>query len=152
PIVACGGMHDPRASFDDIDAWRVHTRAPFTLRMFAGDHFFIQSHRDELLDFLSGRLAGDSGCATWPVVTTITPLEPTEVHVWRIDLDENVEQFSGLERLLAADERERAERFHFQGDRRRFIVGRIALRCLLGRYLQREPEAVRLCYNSWGKP
>jgi 4'-phosphopantetheinyl transferase len=54
--------------------------------------------------------------------------------------------------LLAQDERERAERFHFQVDRRRFIVGRIALRHLLGRYLERKPEAVRLCYNSWGKP
>jgi 4'-phosphopantetheinyl transferase len=145
-------MHDPLASFDDIDAWRVHTRGPFALRMFAGNHFFVQSHREELLAFLSERLAGHSESAAWPVVTAIPRLGSNEVHVWHIDLEDKVEKLCRLDRLLAGDERERAERFHFQVDRQRFIVGRIALRTLLGRYLGQEPESVRLCYNSWGKP
>jgi medium-chain acyl-[acyl-carrier-protein] hydrolase len=152
PIIACSGMHDPRASFDDIDAWRIHTRAPFALRMFAGDHFFIQSQREELLEYLSERLAGHSDSAAWPVMRAVPHLEPGEVHLWLIDFDDNVEKLSGLERWLAGDERERADRFHFKVDRQRFIVGRIALRSLLGRYLGHEPASVRLCYDSWGKP
>jgi len=145
-------MHDHSASFDDIDAWRVHTRAPFALRMFAGDHFFIQSDREELLAYLSERLAGHSDSAAWTVLTAIPPLEPVGVHLWLVDLDDNVEKLSGLDCWLADDERARAERFHFKLDRQRFIVGRIALRSLLGRYLGQEPASVRLCYNSWGKP
>jgi surfactin synthase thioesterase subunit/phosphopantetheinyl transferase len=152
PIIACGGIHDARASFDDVDAWRVQTRAPFTLRMFAGDHFFIQSHRDEMLGFLSERLATIPSRGTWPATTAIPPLDEQEIHVWQVDLDDNVEKLCRLDRLLADDERARAERFHFAVDRWRFIVGRIALRYLLGAYLRREPETVRLCYNLQGKP
>ena len=56
PIVACGGLLDPRATYDDIDAWRGFTRAAFALRVFAGDHFFLQSHRDELIGYITEHL------------------------------------------------------------------------------------------------
>jgi medium-chain acyl-[acyl-carrier-protein] hydrolase len=153
-IVACGGILDPRASYDDIDAWRVHTRAPFTLRMFAGDHFFLQSHRDELVGFIAEQLAmlDPPTPRMWPITDRVPPLAENEVHVWRIDLDENVEKICRLEGLLSPDERERAGRFHFRQDRERFIVGRGALRSLLGNYLKHEPAEIALWYNSHGKP
>src|SRR5207253_10519232 len=53
PITACGGIDDPRATRAELDAWRVHTSGSFSVQMFAGDHFFIQSHRDDLLRFLN---------------------------------------------------------------------------------------------------
>jgi 4'-phosphopantetheinyl transferase len=53
---------------------------------------------------------------------------------------------------LSADERARADRFYFQKDRERFIVGRGLLRTILGLYLDTKPEHLRFCYSSYGKP
>jgi 4'-phosphopantetheinyl transferase len=41
----------------------------------------------------------------------------------------------GLEKILSPDERERADRFHFDADRRRSVIGRGCLRLLLGKIL-----------------
>jgi 4'-phosphopantetheinyl transferase len=57
-----------------------------------------------------------------------------------------------LAQLLARDEQARAERFHFERDRRRFIVARAALRTLAGRYLGLEPRCVQFRYGPYGKP
>jgi 4'-phosphopantetheinyl transferase len=55
-------------------------------------------------------------------------------------------------KILADDEKRRAERFHFAEDRERFTVARGALRVLLTRYVNAEPTAIRFTYNSYGKP
>jgi 4'-phosphopantetheinyl transferase len=57
-----------------------------------------------------------------------------------------------MERLLSADEAQRAARYGFARDRRRFVVARATLRILLGRYLNLEPGRVRFCYGTHGKP
>jgi 4'-phosphopantetheinyl transferase len=57
-----------------------------------------------------------------------------------------------LVETLAPDECLRAERFHFERDRRRFIVGRGVLRTILGRYLGLEPNHLQFCYGPRGKP
>src|SRR5579864_7065790 len=75
-----------------------------------------------------------------------------EVHVWRAILDLPTSQVQMLERVLAADERIRAEQFHFQKDRIHFIVARGRLRTILGRYLMREPHGLRFHYSHYGKP
>ena len=72
-----------------------------------------------------------------------------EVHVWLASLDIPVTKFHGL---LAADERERAERFHFKKDRDRFIAQRGILRIILGCYLGVEPESVQFTHGENGKP
>jgi len=72
-----------------------------------------------------------------------------EVHIWLASLDMPVTKFHGL---LAADERERAERFHFKKDRDRFITQRGILRILLGCYLGVEPESVQFSRGEHGKP
>jgi 4'-phosphopantetheinyl transferase len=71
------------------------------------------------------------------------------LHLWHASLDRPA---AGHEGLLSADELERAERFHFARDRRRFVVGRGILRALLGAYLDTAPEAVQLRYGASGKP
>lgn len=43
PITAIGGADDPKATREDMEAWRLHTRAAFEVRMIPGDHFFIHS-------------------------------------------------------------------------------------------------------------
>jgi surfactin synthase thioesterase subunit len=41
PISAFGGLHDHRVNDSDLQAWRVQTNGSFSLRMFPGDHFFL---------------------------------------------------------------------------------------------------------------
>jgi 4'-phosphopantetheinyl transferase len=57
-----------------------------------------------------------------------------------------------LTALLSEDERQRASRFAFDRDRRRFIVARSRLRQLLGMQLAVRPESVALVYGERGKP
>ncbi|MGH7773245.1 MAG: 4'-phosphopantetheinyl transferase family protein [Candidatus Binatia bacterium] len=92
-----------------------------------------------------------------PVSSRVAPpktliLGSDEVHIWRATLDLNASDVQDLWQTLSADERARAEQFHFQKDRERFIVGRGLLRIILGRYLDTKPENLRFCYNPQGKP
>jgi 4'-phosphopantetheinyl transferase len=53
---------------------------------------------------------------------------------------------------LASDERERARRFHFERDQRRYIVRRGLLRTFLATYLGAEPARLQFRYGPFGKP
>lgn len=75
-----------------------------------------------------------------------------EIHIWRAALDQPATCVQQLGQTLSADERLRAEKFHFESDRLRFIVGRGLLRTILGRYLELEPGCLHFCYGSHGKP
>ena len=61
-----------------------------------------------------------------------------------------------LARLLAAwlceAEQRRAERFRFERERRRFVVGRARLRQLLAQRLGVKPASIQLEYGPYGKP
>jgi 4'-phosphopantetheinyl transferase len=76
-------------------------------------------------------------------------LQSDEVHVWRLTLDRPIERFVDL---LQPDETARASRFHFDRDRRHFVVARGFLRLLLGKYLQAGPKELQFAYGAWGKP
>jgi 4'-phosphopantetheinyl transferase len=75
-----------------------------------------------------------------------------EIHVWSLRLDPPPERVESLGRTLSADEWERARRFRFDKHRRQYVVGRGALRELLGAYLGVRPEAVSFTYGPRGKP
>jgi surfactin synthase thioesterase subunit len=49
PITAFAGDADPKATVDEVRAWRGHTSATFDLTTFPGGHFFLVRHRDEIL-------------------------------------------------------------------------------------------------------
>ena len=76
-------------------------------------------------------------------------LQTGEVHVWRLALEQPSERFVAL---LDPDERSRANRFHFDKDRKHFVVARGFLRVLLGRYLKRDPKQLKFSYGPYGKP
>ena len=90
-----------------------------------------------------GIRAGNDQADSWE-------LRPGEVHVWRAHIDGHVTPESDA--IFSKDERERASRFHFERDRRRFLNGRRILRQLLGSYLGVEPENIGFCYSAYGKP
>ena len=56
PIVAFGGAHDERCRRDELAAWREHTRGAFTLELFPGGHFFVQTAGQALLAALGRAL------------------------------------------------------------------------------------------------
>ena len=88
--------------------------------------------------------------SAWTTAEALAPPPPGEAHVWRVDLDwENRPDFLPA---LAQDEQARAARFAFEPDRRRWTLGRAALRLLLGRYLGADPQALTLATGPWGKP
>lgn len=75
-----------------------------------------------------------------------------EVHVWDVRLACPSHLLPALSRLLSEDERDRARRFHFARDRRRFVVARATLRRLLAGYAEVEPETITFAYGPFGKP
>ncbi len=79
-------------------------------------------------------------------------LSGNATHIWRVTLEQTPARICQLFQLLSQDERERAERFFFERDRRRFIVGRGALRIILGRYVGVGPDQLRFGYALHGKP
>lgn len=56
PIVAFGGLQDDTTDKPGLDAWRYHTNRLFAQRMFAGDHFFINSQQSFFLSGFSQEL------------------------------------------------------------------------------------------------
>ena len=80
------------------------------------------------------------------------PLGQKEVHAWLADLRRNAEEIDAFKLLLSNEEQERASRFHFDKDRRRFTASRAILRELLARYLNAAAGAIRFHYNAHGKP
>lgn len=75
-----------------------------------------------------------------------------DVHIWASCLNRPVEQISSFKKTLSPDESARAERFHFDRDRSRFIAGRGILREILSSYLEMSPSQLRFVYSLRGKP
>jgi len=93
-----------------------------------------------------------STAAEWSSPMETPELAGNAIHVWRASMAMDSAALRRLESTLADHERARAERFHFERDRNRFIAARGFLRDLLGRYLQCAPQAIEFAYGPRGKP
>jgi 4'-phosphopantetheinyl transferase len=91
------------------------------------------------------QLTGDNGAS-------VPPLLASTIHVWTIPLRVEEGVFLTLRKALSDDELERASRFRFENDARRFIVARGSLRSILGSYTQSRAEGLRFSYSAQGKP
>lgn len=78
--------------------------------------------------------------------------EDRQVHVWPVSLDPVDAAQPALEAILSDQERERAGRYVFERDRRRFIAGRATLRIVLAEYLGVSAEAIGFREGPNGKP
>lgn len=77
---------------------------------------------------------------------------PDEVHIWRTSLDLSSFQSEVLLRTLSVDEVERANRYHFEKDKNRFIAARGILRNILRNYVGMNADKIQFEYAPNGKP
>jgi medium-chain acyl-[acyl-carrier-protein] hydrolase len=61
PIAAFGGRQDEHVHREALAAWREQTSHAFTLRLFAGDHFYLTQQPGPLLAAMAELLEGDRG-------------------------------------------------------------------------------------------
>jgi 4'-phosphopantetheinyl transferase len=78
------------------------------------------------------------------------PVALQSVDVWALQLDAATDSLP--QHLLSRDERDRAARFRNEDDRHRFVAAHVALRTLLGHYLDVAPDAIEFDYALRGKP
>ena len=55
-ISAFGGLQDRKVSCHELELWREHTNSNFSLQMFSGDHFFLKTEFNFLLQQISRHL------------------------------------------------------------------------------------------------
>lgn len=74
------------------------------------------------------------------------------VHAWLVDISEHRSLLPEATVFLQEEEQERANKFRREGDRNRFILGRIVLRKLLGELLQCPPQKIPIVLSKHKKP
>lgn len=57
PIAVYGGLQDSSADEQSLAAWKEQTTADFKLRMFPGEHFFIQTAQSAVIQQLNSELS-----------------------------------------------------------------------------------------------
>jgi 4'-phosphopantetheinyl transferase len=79
-------------------------------------------------------------------------LKRQEVHIWKNALDLDTGTIKKFPDILSDQETQKASRFHFDRDRRRYIAAHGHLRLILARYLGRNPKSLTFSTNQYGKP
>jgi 4'-phosphopantetheinyl transferase len=79
-------------------------------------------------------------------------LAAQDVDIWQVHLIAEEEMIKDCRKLLAADEIQRADRFHFERDRKRFLIARAAMRNILARYVNIPAKQLIFSYGEKGKP
>jgi len=88
----------------------------------------------------------------WQVRTHMPPLVAGEVQIWRLQPSVIAPQYQRFWDLCLADEQTRANRFHQQADRERFVFARGGLRLLIANQLNCTPREIVLSIAETGKP
>ena len=103
----------------------------------------------------SHRIAGCPDPVDITVEEAVTlPLElPSKtIHLWYVSVTDTRILLDNHLSVLDEEEKYRANRFHFDRDRIRFILARGSLRSLLARYTGSDPALIRFKQNRYGKP
>ena len=88
----------------------------------------------------------------WSQPPCVATIEEEAIHLWQMELDIDDHMLCRFRTFLSADERDRAEKFRFEIDRKRFIARKGAQRTILARYFGVEPKELQFRYTAEGKP
>ena len=88
----------------------------------------------------------------WSSPPALLDLASHQVDIWRARLELPADSLKTLEATLSVDEIKRADRFHFQKDKIRFVAAHGCLRDILARYHHWEPGQLTFSANDNGKP
>jgi len=89
---------------------------------------------------------------SWPRSPVELPALDDDIHVWAVRLDDATVDLDYGHDLLSSEERERAARFKFERDRRRYRLAHIALHDILSRYVPMDPARLSFDVGANGKP
>lgn len=56
PVTVLCGLDDPTTRPEEAEAWRAETRGPFAFFLFPGQHFFLNSSQDRVLEVIGRTL------------------------------------------------------------------------------------------------
>jgi surfactin synthase thioesterase subunit len=56
PIFTFVGDSDPKVSLDEAQAWSEHTTGEFSMRVFAGDHFYLDKYVPDVITAISAHI------------------------------------------------------------------------------------------------
>ena len=104
---------------------------------------------------MTRRLEDDGADETYVAADgRLLALPPEEIHLWLAFYDaiDDDELLAAYRALLTDDERAQEGRFHFDRDRRRYLVTRALVRTVLSRYVQVDAAAWRFAANAYGRP
>ena len=87
-----------------------------------------------------------------PLQPRVPPLLSSTIHIWQFPLTVSEPEFAAFGELLSSDERDRASRFHFQRDSRRFSLGRASVRAILAGYTLVPAREIGFVYSEHRKP
>lgn len=79
-------------------------------------------------------------------------MTPLTVDIWLWHLAPPGGPDGAMLDCLSADERARAQAFHFDTDRNAFVIARAGLRSILSGYLGNSPAGISFAYGAAGKP
>ena len=89
---------------------------------------------------------------SWSLPGINVPLAAEQIHVWRAYLDVPRATVARLRQTLSPEEKARADNYHFEIDRDRFVVARANLRNIISHYVAANAAEIRFKYSAHGKP
>jgi len=79
-------------------------------------------------------------------------LGENEVHVWLVQTNDKSGSRDDFKDLLSSVEQDRASKFKFETDRRRYTTSHVALRSILSKYINDPARALQFTEGPYGKP
>ena len=97
-------------------------------------------------------ISTDSCNIRWCTLKHYPALGNDDVHLFKIDLDQDNHTIKQLKLLLSPDELNRAKNYKYSINKKHFIIRKGMYRLILGRYLQRDAREIKFSYTDKGKP
>ena len=89
---------------------------------------------------------------SWMEAPSSISINCQEIHLWKCFFETELVDSAKFQRLLSNCESQRAARFVYRHDRRRYIFFHGALRTILGAYTHVQPHLLEFSQNKYGKP